>query len=70
MQNFMEQEIKQNQPDQGLGDTVARFTRATRLDKLAQKIAQAVGAKDCGCTQRKQLLNEMFPYKNQTNNNG
>lgn len=60
----MEQETKTNQPDQGLGDTVARFTRATRLDKLAQKIANAVGAKDCGCAERKKLLNDLFPYKN------
>jgi hypothetical protein len=50
-------------PDQGLGDTIARFTAATRIDKLAQRIAKAVGAKDCGCAERKELLNEMFPYK-------
>ena len=59
----MEQETNINQPDQGLGDTIARFTKATRLDKLAQKIANAVGAKGCGCTERQQLLNEIFPYK-------
>lgn len=66
----MEQEqIKK--PDQGLGDTVARFTAITRIDKLAKRIAEAVGAKDCGCTERKQLLNEMFPYtqKTQSENN-
>ena len=67
----MEQEqIKK--PDQGLGDTIARFTAVTRSDKLAQRIAQAVGAKDCGCAERKQLLNEMFPYtqqQSQNNNN-
>lgn len=57
----MEQEI--NQTDQGLGDTIARFTKATRIDRLAQKIALVVGAKDCGCGQRKDLLNEIFPYK-------
>jgi len=60
-----QQEIKQ--PDQGLGDTVARFTAVTRIDKLAERIAKAVGAKDCGCESRKQLLNEMFPYKQQNN---
>jgi hypothetical protein len=59
----MEQETKINQPDQGLGDTVARFTKVTRIDRLAKKIAQAVGAKDCGCDKRKELLNEIFPYK-------
>lgn len=66
-----QQELVHNGPDRGLGDTVARFTAATRIDRLAQRIAQAVGAKDCGCSERKQLLNEMFPYKNasQTQNN-
>lgn len=63
-----QQELVHNGPDRGLGDTVARFTAATRIDRLAQRIAQAVGAKDCGCAQRKQLLNEMFPYKNASQN--
>lgn len=64
----MEQE---NKPDQGLGDTIARFTALTRIDKLAQRIAEAVGAKDCGCEERKRLLNEVFPYyqKPQSGNN-
>jgi hypothetical protein len=67
----MEQETQTNQPDRGLGDTVARFTKTTRIDKLAHRIAKAVGAKDCGCTERQNLLNEIFPYRNsKTNDNG
>jgi hypothetical protein len=57
----MEQE--RSKQDQGLGDTIARITAVTRIDRLATRIAQAVGEKDCGCAQRRQLLNEMFPYK-------
>ena len=34
---------------QGLGDTIAKITSATKLDKLAESIAEAVGAEDCGC---------------------
>lgn len=34
---------------EGLGDTIAKITSATRLDKLAEKIAEIAGAEDCGC---------------------
>ena len=47
---------------QGLGDTIAKITSATKLDKLAESIAEAVGAEDCGCIGRQQKLNQMFPY--------
>lgn len=49
--------------NKGLGDTIANFTEITRIDKLAKRIANLVGAEDCGCAERKKLLNEMFPYK-------
>lgn len=39
----------------GLGDTIAKVTKATGLDKLAPK--------DCGCKKRQKKLNKMFPYK-------
>ena len=47
---------------QGLGDTIAKITSATKLDKLAESIAEAVGAEDCGCKARQKTLNTMFPY--------
>ena len=47
---------------QGLGDTIAKITSATKLDKLAESIADAVGAEDCGCRARQEKLNRMFPY--------
>jgi hypothetical protein len=49
---------------QGLGDTIAKITSATKLDKLAESIADAVGADDCGCQARREKLNQMFPYSN------
>ena len=52
----------------GLGDTIAKITSATKLDKLAEAIAQAAGAQDCGCNKRQEKLNNLFPYKT-TNTN-
>ena len=43
----------------GLGDTVAKFTEATGIDKLVNFVA----GEDCGCDKRKEKLNKMFPYK-------
>jgi hypothetical protein len=53
-----------NQPSRGLGDTIAKITSATKLDKLANSIAVAVGAEDCGCKARQESLNKLVPYKN------
>ena len=47
---------------QGLGDTIAKFTSATKLDVVAEQIAKAVGADDCGCNARREKLNQIFPY--------
>jgi hypothetical protein len=48
----------------GLGDTIAKFTEATGLDKAAEAVAKAMGKEDCGCTRRRDTLNELVPYKN------
>ena len=42
----------------GLGDTIAKITEATGIDKLAKFIA----GEDCGCDERKEKLNKLFPY--------
>ena len=54
--------IMKDTKSQGLGDTIAKITSATKLDKLAESIALAAGAEDCGCTARRETLNQMFPY--------
>jgi hypothetical protein len=56
-----------NETSKGLGDTIAKFTEATGLDKLAEKAAQAVGKKDCGCKRRQEKLNELVPYNKKEN---
>jgi len=47
----------------GFGDTIAKVTKATGLDKVAKSISQAAGKSDCGCGKRKDTLNRMFPYE-------
>lgn len=53
----------QKQKSKGLGDTVAKITNLFGLDILAEKIAKLFGKEDCGCTRRKDKLNELIPYK-------
>lgn len=43
----------------GLGDTVAKFTEATGIDKVVKFVA----GEDCGCKERQEKLNKLFPYK-------
>ena len=45
----------------GLGDTVAKITKATGIKKVVDKVSEATG-KDCGCNKRKKALNRIFPY--------
>lgn len=47
---------------QGFGDDVAKLASAMRLDVAANRIANAMGKKDCGCKKRQEKLNQMFPY--------
>jgi len=50
-----------NEKSEGLGDSVEKFTKATGIKKVVEKIAEKTG-KDCGCNKRKEKLNKMFPY--------
>jgi len=51
----------------GLGDVVAEFTHTTGLDKLAKTYEQVTG-KSCGCDERQEMLNQLFPFgSNPTN---
>lgn len=52
---------------QGLGDDVAKLASAMRLDVAANRIANAMGKKDCGCKKRQEKLNNMFPYNKNEN---
>ena len=50
------------QKSKGLGDTIAKITHATGLDKVADKVAKMAGKEDCGCNRRRKVLNELLPY--------
>jgi len=50
-----------NMKSKGLGDSIEKFTKATGIKKVVDKIS---GKKDCGCNKRKEALNKAFPYKN------
>ena len=53
--------LKKNVESQskGLGDTVAKITKATGIDKVVKFIA----GDDCGCDERKDKWNKEFKYK-------
>lgn len=42
----------------GLGDTIEQITEATGIKKLVEFVA----GEDCGCNERKEKLNQLFPY--------
>lgn len=42
----------------GLGDSIEKALKATGIDKVAKKVL----GDDCGCEERKNRLNKMFPY--------
>ena len=46
----------------GLGDTVAKITKATGIKKVVDTVSQGLNI-PCGCQQRKEKLNKMFPGK-------
>jgi len=45
----------------GLGDSIEKALKATGIDKVAKKVL----GEDCGCEERKQKLNKLFPYVRQ-----
>jgi len=48
------------QASKGLGDQVEKFTEATGIKKFVKFVA----GDDCGCSERKDKLNNLFPSNN------
>ena len=48
---------------QGLGDSVADLTQLSGIDRIAKLYEQTTG-KSCGCEERQDSLNKLFPFGN------
>lgn len=55
---YKEWKKKYENESKGVGDTVAKITEATGIKKAVKFLA----GEDCGCDERKDKLNEIFPY--------
>ena len=53
---------KSPRASRGLGDTIEKFTTATGIKTVVDTISEATGT-DCGCGERRDTLNRIFPYK-------
>jgi hypothetical protein len=53
-------------PSKGLGDTVEKITKATGIKKAVELFSKATGI-DCGCDERQEKLNKLFPYNGKIN---
>ena len=62
MSSISMSQFDNNMESKGLGDSIEKFTKATGIKKLADKIPGG-----CGCEKRKETLNKYFPYKNKEN---
>jgi hypothetical protein len=56
---YKDWKANQEKESKGLGDTIAKITKATGIDKAVKFIA----GEDCGCDKRKDVLNKLFPYR-------
>lgn len=55
---YKEWKKKFDNDSKGVGDTVAKITEATGIKKAVKFLA----GEDCGCDERKDKLNKIFPY--------
>ena len=53
-----------NPKSKGLGDSIEKFTKATGIKTVVEAVTKLAGLPEgsCGCDERKQYLNELFPY--------
>tara|TARA_Y100000361_G_C10909898_1_gene213438 strand:- start:195 stop:374 length:180 start_codon:yes stop_codon:yes gene_type:complete len=45
----------------GLGDSVAKFTKATGIKTIVDKVSKGLNV-PCGCQGRQEALNNLVPY--------
>ncbi len=42
----------------GFGDDIAKFTKATGIDRGVKRVTKFLGIEDCGCEERQKKLND------------
>ena len=47
----------------GLGDSIEKLTQATGIKKVVDTVSKVTGT-PCGCAERRDTLNRLFPYQN------
>jgi hypothetical protein len=63
MAEFKADDYQEGQESQGLGDSIAKVTHFFRINKVAEAVAKIAGAEGCGCKERREFLNQLFPYQ-------
>ena len=56
---YKEWKANYEKQSKGLGDTIAKITKATGIDKAVKFLA----GEDCGCDARQEAMNKTFRYK-------
>jgi len=46
----------------GLGDDIAKFTKATGIKSIVDRVSQGLNI-PCGCEGRQKAMNALFPYR-------
>jgi len=59
MKKKVDKRTKEYKQSQGLGDAVEKITEVTGV----KKAVKFMFGENCGCDERKEKLNKMFPYK-------
>ena len=59
--NYKKLNYMEKKKSGGLGDTVAKITKATGIKKVVDTVSK-VTKKPCNCGQRQESLNRLFPY--------
>ena len=54
------------QKSKGLGDSIEKLTEVAGIKKVVEMFSEATGI-DCGCDERKEKLNNLFPYNRNIN---
>ncbi len=57
---------KRGRKPKGLGDTIESITEVTGIKTVVEMFAKATGI-DCGCSERKEKLNNLIPYRRNVN---